>query len=124
MSVQYNVSPNGLRIETYPDGILGIKETVDYFERLKSDENIKPGAVEIIYFKNVTDFRISYLEGETIVRKYQEAIAQHMIEVTIFVCETNVAYGIGRMLKALHEIANPRHKVMFVRSESEIDNVT
>lgn len=61
MSIKYDLSWNGLRIETYPEGILGIKETVDHFERVKSDENIKPGAFEVVYFKKVTDFGISYL---------------------------------------------------------------
>ena len=123
MSIEYNVSQNGLRIETFPMGVLDIKVTIDYFSRIKEDKRIKQGAIEIVYFKYVTDFKISYLESEKITKCYQEPKALQMIEATIFVCETNLAYGIGRMLETFHEITNPKHKVMVVRSESELENV-
>jgi len=42
---------------------------------------------------------------------------------TIFVCETDLAFGIGRMLEAVHGIANPNHKVLLVRSENELEDV-
>jgi len=123
MSIEYNVSQDGLRIETFPKGILNIEETVNYFERLMNDKNVKHGAIEIVYFKHVTDFKISSSEIEKITQKYQEPKENQMIGATIFVCETNLEYGIGRMLQTFHEIANPKHKVVLVRSESEIENV-
>ena len=122
MTIEYNVSQEGLRIETYPKGLLNIKETIDYFESLKKDERIKPGAMEIVYFGYVTDFQISYSDSEIITRRYQDPKSKQMIEATIFVCETNLAYGIGRMLQALHEIANPNHHVEVVRSRQELEN--
>lgn len=123
MSIEYTVSQNGLRIDTYPEGVLDTKETIDYFGRLKNDKKIKQGAVEIVYFKKVTNFNISYSESENITISYQEPKALQMIEATIFVCDTDLAYGIGRMLQTFHEITNPKHKVVVVRSESELENV-
>ena len=123
MSIDYNVSQNGLRIEVFPKGVLDIKETIDYFGRLKNDKKIKQGAIEIVYFKQVTDFKISYLESEKITKNYQEPKVTRMIDATIFVCETDLAYGIGRMLQTFHEITNPEHRVVVVRSEGDIDNV-
>jgi hypothetical protein len=123
MSIEYTVSQNGLRIDTYPEGVLDTKETIDYFGRLKNDKKIKQGAVEIVYFKKVTNFNISYSESENITKSYQEPKALQMIEATIFVCDTDLAYGIGRMLQTFHEITNPKHKVVVVRSESELENV-
>lgn len=35
MSIEYNVSQNGLRIETFPKGVLETKGTIDYFGKLK-----------------------------------------------------------------------------------------
>ena len=122
MSIEYNVSQNGLRIEAFPKGVLDIKETIDYFGRLKNDKKIRHGAIEIVYFKQVTDFKISYSESEKITKSYQEPKSTQMIYATIFVCETDLAYGIGRMLQAFHEITNPEHKVVVVRSEGEIEN--
>ena len=123
MTIEYNVSQDGLRIETFPKGVLDIEQTTEYFDRIKSDKKIKPGAIEIVYFKNVTDFRISFLESEKITESYQEPKSKQLIDATIFVCETDLAYGIGRMLQTFHEITNPEHKVVVVRSENEINNV-
>ena len=122
MAIEYSVSQNGLRIETFPKGVLDIRETIEYFRRLKNDKRIKQGATEIVFFKYVTDFKISYLESENITKAYQTLKTTRIIDTTIFVCETDLAYGIGRMLQTFHEITNPEHEVVVVRSESEIEN--
>lgn len=123
MRIDYNISQDGLRIEAFPKGVLDIKATMDYFGKIKNDKKIRQGAIEIVNFKNVSDFQISYLESEKITRSYQKPKALKKIEATIFVCETDLAFGIGRMLEAVHEIANPNHKVLLVRSESELEDV-
>ena len=41
MKIEYKVSQDGLRIETFPKGVLDIKETIDYFGMLKNDKKIK-----------------------------------------------------------------------------------
>ena len=122
MSIEYNVSQNGLRIETFPKGVLETKGTIDYFAKLKNDTRIQKGAVEVVNFKNVTDFQISYLECETIAESFKEPKDIKMINSTVFVCETDLSYGIGRMLNALHEIVNPNHKVGVVKSESDVED--
>ncbi len=122
MSIDYKVTQNGIRIEAFPKGVLDIKETLDYFSRLTKDKNIRRGAIEIVYFNDVTDFKLSYLESEEITKSYQEPKNHHLIEGTIFVCETKLAYGIGRMLQTFHDISNPDHKVLLVKSESELEN--
>lgn len=123
MAIEYNVSQDGTRIDTYPKGVLDIKETIEYFKRICCDKKLKPGAVEIVYFKNVTDFKISYVESEEITQIYQEAKNTCLIDKTVFVCESDLAYGIGRMLQTFHEITNPKHKVVVVRSESELEKI-
>ncbi len=122
MTIEYKVSPDGLRVETYPKGVLNIETTVDYFNKLQNDKSIGRDAVEIVYFKHVTDFDISFTESRTITESYQDAKKAQLIRATIFVCDSESAYGIGRMLQTFHEITNPRHKVVLVRSESEIES--
>jgi hypothetical protein len=117
MPIEYTISQNGLRIDTFPQGVLDFKETIDYFGRLKNDKRIKPDAIEIVSFKNVSDFQISSSDIEEITRSYQEPRNVQMIKATIFVCETTLGYGIGRMLQTFHEIANPNHNVELVKSE-------
>ena len=121
MAIEYTVSQDGRRIETFPKGALNFKETFDYFDRLKNDDRIKQGATEIVYFRDTTDFIISYLESDRIVMHYGKVINIKKIIATIFVCETTQAYVIGRMLQTFHEIINPDHKVVTVRSEGGIE---
>ena len=122
MSIKYNVSENGLRIDTFPKDILKIEQVIEYFGNLSNDNRINPGAVEIIHFKDVTDFKITYSESEIIAGSFQEPKSLLHIDATIFVCETDLAYGIGRMLKVLNEIKNPNSNIRVVRTESEIEN--
>ena len=123
MSIEYDVSPDGLRIDTFPKGVLDIEATTDYFKRIKNDERIKQGAVEVVNFKHVTDFKIFSVECERITQIYQGPKNTRLIDKTVFICETNLAYGIGRMLQTFHDITNPKHKVTVVRSESELINI-
>jgi len=88
---------------------------------LKIDNKIKQGATEIVNFKYVTDFQISYSEGDVIAKYYKEFNYNKVIGTTIFVCETIQAYVIGRMLQTFHDITNPGYKVVVVRSEGEIE---
>jgi hypothetical protein len=121
MSIEYKISPDGLLIEAFPKGALDTESIIDYFERLKHDKRIKQYATEIVYFKDVTDFNISYLDGSMITESYQEPKSLRLIEATIFVCETSLEYGIGRMMQTFNEITNPDHNIMVVRSKSELD---
>ena len=123
MSIEYDVFQDGLKIETVPKGVLDAKDTIDYFGKLKNDKKIKQGAIEIVYFEHVTDFKIYSSDSEKITNSYQEPKALRMIEATYFVCETDLEYGIGRMLQTFHEITNPKHKVVLVRSENELKNI-
>ena len=123
MAIEYAISPDGLRIETYPKGVLDFKETIDYFNKLKNEQKIKQGATEIVYFKNVTDFNISYMESKEITESYQTPKATQLINKTIFVCKTDLEFGMGNMLRTLHKIANPNHKVEVVQSDIELENL-
>ena len=123
MPIEYKLSQGGTRINTFPKGVLDIKVTIDYFNQLSSDTRIKPGAVEIVDFKDVTDFKLSYVESEEITQSYQAPKNSLLIDKTVFVCKTSLAFGIGRMLQTFHEITNPKHKVVVVRSESELEKI-
>jgi len=72
MAIEYSVSQNGSRIETFPKGQLSVEETIDYFNRLANDNKIIQGATEIVYFKYVTNFKFSYSETFKISSSYQK----------------------------------------------------
>ena len=119
MSIEYHIAEDGLRIETYPKGVLDVADAIAHFNRLKKDSRIKPGAIEMVYFREVTDFNISFLEGQKLVESYQEPKALKMIQATTFVCETDLAYGIARMLQIFLEMMNPEHTVVVTRSDND-----
>ena len=123
MSIEYNVTHNGQRIETFPKGVLDINGTIDYFNLIKVDSRIKQGTIEIVNFKDVNDFKITFSETKKITESYSEPRAIQLIYMTIFICDTELAYGVGRMLETLHSIVNPSHKVVLIRSESELEDV-
>lgn len=120
MPIEYKVSQDGKRIDVSPKGVLDSKQTIDYFKKLETDPSIKPNAIEVVDFSEVTDFRISYLSSQDITEKYQAPKSAQMIQATLFVCKSTVSFGIGRMLQALHEISNPQHKVFIVKTDDEI----
>ena len=123
MSIKYEVSKDGFQINVFPEGVINVSDTIEYFKILMDDKRVKKGAVEIVHFKDVTNYKISFLEGENITRSFQEAKRTHLIRKTVFVCETELAYGMGRMLQTLHKLANPDHEVLVIKSESELDNI-
>ena len=119
MPIEYQVSSNRLRIDTYPRGVVDIDEAINYFSRLKQDDRIAPGAEEVVYFRDVTDFKISFLEGQQLVDSFQQPQALKMIKSTTFVCESDLAYGIARMLQIFVEMMRPEYTVNVTRSDIE-----
>ena len=85
----------------------------------KRDERIAPGAQEMVYFRDVTDFKISFREGQKLVDSYQETKALKMIKATTFICETDLAYGIARMLQIFLEVMNPEHTVVVTKPDKK-----
>ena len=116
MPIEYHVSDDGLRIETFPTGVVGVAEAIDYFNRLKQDNRIKPGATEIVNFQGVDDFKISFLEGQKLTENYQELMSQNIIQATTFICDSDLAFGIARMFQIFLEMMNPDHTVIVTRS--------
>ena len=121
MPIEYSVSQNGSQIETFPKGELSVEETIDYFNRLANDNKINQGATEIVYFKDVTDFKFSYSEAFNISRNCQAPKIIKMIRATIFVCETDHANIVRNMMQTYHRIIDPEHKIVIVSSEGEIE---
>ncbi len=127
MPIDYTVSEDGKFVYTTPSGVLNIEDTLQYFTELSADKRLKHGCIEIVCFSQVTEFQLTYTESEAITLSYQGPKRERKISSTIFVCESDLAYGIGRMLQTLHEIANPEHIVIVVRSkealEQQIDHI-
>jgi hypothetical protein len=121
MLIEYDISENGEFVYTTPKGVLTFKDTIQYFIKLTNDNRLKAGAIEIVYFTQITGFKFTYSEMEEITDYYQLAKSEQKIKATIFLCETDLFFAMGRMLKVLHNISNPVHIVSVVRSPEALE---
>ena len=121
MPIEYEVSQDGKRIDVSSKGVLDAKQAIDYFKKLEFDSSIKPNAIEVVDFSEVTDFRMSYLDSQDITQSYQMLKSAQSISATIFIAKSTVAFGISRMFQALHETINPEHRVFIVKTDAELE---
>ena len=121
MPIEYEVSQDGKRIDVSPRGVLDAKQAIEYFKKLEFDSSVKPNAIEVVDFSEVTDFRMSYLDSQDVTQRYQKPKSAHSIRATVFISKSTVAFGISRMLQALLEIADPEHKVFVVKTDAELE---
>jgi hypothetical protein len=120
--ITYTIDQERRLILTKVNGNLNIARTIEYFDRLQQDSDCPDEAIELVDFTEVTDFSIQYGDMRVATKKYQEIKATRHILATVFNCPSTLSYGIGRMLQALHEIANEKHLVAIARSEQEMAN--
>ena len=98
-----------------------MKEVSSYFDALVEDSSVARDAIEVVRFRNVADFKISFSDCQNIVQAYRNPKNHKRIKATIFVGETDLAYGIARMLQIAFEMEMPEHSVSVVRSDDELD---
>jgi hypothetical protein len=123
MPITYTIDPELGLISTEVTGALTTAETLEYFKNLASDPGCPEQAIEIVDFSEVTDFSLQYSQMHTITQEYQPTKATKEIVATIFHCPSDLAYGIGRMLQTLHEIANPNHVACLAKSQEDVERV-
>jgi len=121
MPITYSFDQKRGLVLTEVTGELSIAVTEDYFARLQRDKNCPKEAIEIVDFSGVTDFTIQCGEMEKITKTYQNTKSTGDIRATVFNCTSILSYGIARILKTLHEIANSKHTVAITRSQEELN---
>lgn len=120
MPITYSFDKKRDLVLTKVTGKLSIADTMDYFARLQQDKECPEKVIEIVDFSDVTDFAIQYGEMEKITKNYQSTRLTKGIQATVFNCISDLSYGIARMLKSLHNIANAEHTVIITRSQEEL----
>jgi len=97
MGIEYLTTQSGRRLEVNVRAVLAMKEVGLYFDALDEDQSIARDAIEVVRFRNVSDFKISFSDCENIVQAYRKPKYHKGIKATIFVCGTDLAYGTARM---------------------------
>lgn len=121
MPITYSFDQERGLVLTKVTGKLSIAITEDYFARLQQDKDCPADAIEIVDFSGVTDFAIHYGEMRVITETYQNTKSTRNIRATVFNCTSDLSYGIARMLKTLHDIANSKHTVTITMSKKDLD---
>jgi hypothetical protein len=117
LPLRYKYDQDQNIVNTYPYGKLSTFEIADYFKEMIKDDEIRIGFIEVVNFKDVENFLISYNEAENILKEYNALNDKKNVRATIFIAERDLHYGMSSMLQALHEINNSEDNMFVVRTE-------
>ena len=93
---------NGV-IHLKASGVLIKEDPISYFNAIDQDENFKAKAEERIYFKNLKDIKLSYLDVQEIVAAFKKYKHAKKITKGIFIVDSNFSYGMARMIVTIFE---------------------
>ena len=99
--ISYDYDSDENVIHCRPAGVLTLDEIVGYFGELAGNEELRERATERVYFQNLTDIALSYTETIELRREYTKLKAKKGIAETVFVTDSNLSYGMARMIQAV-----------------------
>jgi len=120
MPVPYTYDSARNTIDCRPHGVVVISEVVAFFDAVLADDEVREGAIEVVYIDGVDDFQFSSAEAAVIPKKILELRAQRGLRATMFIAHGVLHYGIARMIQILHELADEDYPTRIVRSESQM----
>ena len=123
MPIRYEYDQDQNIVNTHPYDELSTLEIADYFIEMIKDEEIRMGFIELVNFKNVENFLISFNEAGKIIKAYNALNEVKNIRATIFITERDMHYGMARMLQTLHEINHSGENMFVVRTEERAKQV-
>lgn len=121
MPITYAFDTKRSLINTKVSGILSMEDTIAYFEELQKNPLCPARAIEIVDFSEATDFVLQYSQMRSITQNYQLTKKTKEIVATVFLCPSDLSYGIGRMLQVLHHMNNPDHVVEVIKNRDELE---
>lgn len=98
---QYNLEEN--HILTYPEGILVVPDVINYFRALMIDDRIRAGAIEIVHFIGLKDIAFTYSGCVQLSETFRKLKKIKGIAETWFIVESNLTFGMARMLQTVFE---------------------
>ena len=122
MPVPYTYDRVRNTVDCRPYGVVVISEVVAFFDAVLADEDVRAGAIEIVYIDGVDDFRFSSVEAGVIPEKILELRQQKGLRATVIIAAGTVHYGMARMIQILHELADDTYPAWIVRNEAQLEN--
>ena len=121
VSYEYDSALNIIHVRPYDT--LSIREIGSYFDNVINERKIKQGIIEVVHFKNVDEFLFSSSEALIIPKIYSEFKDRMNLKRTIIIGESDIHFGIARMLQTIFEMNEIQGVVFAVRSEKEADKL-
>ena len=122
MPVPYTYDSVRNTVDCRPYGAVVISEVVGFFNAVLADDDVRGGAIEVVYLNGVDDFQFSSAEAGVIPRKILEVRQQKGLRATVFIADGALHYGMARMIQTLHELADDNYPACIVRDEAELEN--
>lgn len=116
LTVKYQYDEKSKVVYVRPGDCISLSSITDYFGELLSDESVRPGFVEIVYFDEVRDFNFSSNEAFSVDGLIADFVNQKQYKGIVFVAKSDLQYGMARMFGSIVEEHLP---VSVVRSEDE-----
>ena len=122
MPVPYTYDSARNTIDCRPHGVVVISDVVAFFDAVLSNDEVREGAIEVVYIGGVDDFQFSSAEAGVIPQKILELRVQRGLRATVIIADGVLHYGIARMIQILHELADENYPARIIRSESQLEN--
>ena len=122
MPVPYTYDSVRNTVDCRPYGAVVISEVVGFFNAVLADDDVRGGAIEVVYLNGVDDFEFSSAEARVIPRKILEVRQQKGLLATVCIADGALHYGMARMMQTQHELADDNYPVWIVRDEAELEN--
>ena len=123
MPVIYEYDSGLNTIHARPYGMLSILEIGNYFNEVTNDDEITTGIIEVVHFKNVKEFLFSSSDALIIPKLYREFKDTMRLRRTILIGESELHFGIARMLQIILEMNDIKSVVFVVRDEKEANKL-
>ena len=101
-------------ISTSASGVIKTQDVLDLFERYLEDDAIRNGAIENVSLIGAQDLQLFFTDIMRIRTKFKKVVDEKAISHTTLHVETDVEYGIARMVQTLFEEID--HRIEIERS--------
>ena len=99
---------------------LVIVELVEYLRAARTDDRIEPATIEIVSLDQLRDFLIRAQDIRDVEPELGEFVANRNILGSVFLGESPLQMGIGRMLSGLVTTMFPNYPAPVVRDRDEV----
>lgn len=119
MAIRYQYDPAENILHTYCTETLSAADILGHFDKVKEDLSIKKDYIELVYLDQTSEIGFTADQANKYPRHFANMKDKTGIRATIFIGQSILHFGIGRMLENIHDIHNVDDDIRVVRSREE-----